>query len=78
MPSKQKRNLMIVILLLILSSIILLITIRRDTAPPGMREISSYNVEGICAAIMPECGLCPGERIEDKCYVKKGSYEQYE
>lgn len=49
-----------------------------SSTPPGMREVKSYN-SGItlCQALIPECGVCPGEVVKHKCFVPKGYYEQY-
>lgn len=40
------------------------------------REVKSYQ-QGICQAFMPQCGVCPGEIKDAKCYVKRGTFEQY-
>lgn len=51
-------------------------------APAGMRQVKSYRDttgdEVTCKAISPECGVCLGDVINQKCYVKKGMYEQDE
>jgi len=47
------------------------------SAQTSMREVKSYS-DGICgSAIDPACGNCPGEIKDSKCYVKRGTFEQY-
>ena len=34
--------------------------------------------EGIsCAALMPECGYCPGEVTNESCYVNQAQFDEY-
>ena len=33
-------------------------------------EIKKYNPNGICDALAPGCGYCPGEVVDNKCYVQ--------
>ncbi|MGZ6005668.1 MAG: hypothetical protein ACXWLH_06010 [Candidatus Saccharimonadales bacterium] len=43
------------------------------------REIKSFNPNGVCQSITnPECGYCPGSVTDGKCYVKKGTFSQYD
>lgn len=57
-------------------TLIIGVTIFWSLTRSDMREIKSFKY-GICQAAMPECGVCPGEVVNDKCYVKHGTYEQY-
>ena len=80
---KNKKQLVFVVLAVIVTLVIgtvLFMTNRESSsAPPGMREVSSYNANGICQAINdPECGYCPNKPVDGKCYVKKGELEQYQ
>jgi hypothetical protein len=44
----------------------------------GLRQIKSYNTNGVCQSVNdPACGNCPGKITDDKCYVKKGTFDQY-
>lgn len=83
MKSKYKKLAVIigVGVVVLIAAVYALYFIDRD-APEGMRMVKSYrdtsNDEVTCMALSPGCGICPGEIINKKCYVKKGSYEQYE
>lgn len=81
--SKKNKIALIVTLVVLLVVILLLRPFMNDApimndAPKGMRQVESYNANGVCDAINnPECGYCPGEVKEDKCYVRQGELEQY-
>ena len=83
MKSKYKKPAVIigVVIAVLVAAVYVLYFIDWD-APDGMRMVKSYrdtsNDEVVCLALSPGCGICPGEVINKKCYVKKGSYEQYE
>jgi len=53
-----------------------IITFQLASPKDEMREVKSFHLS-ICQAFMPECGVCPGEMKEGKCYVKRGTFEQY-
>lgn len=38
-------------------------------ATRGLSVVANYKWDGICMAITPECGYCPGKTIDKKCYV---------
>ena len=80
MKSKHKSFYLIVIpaVLIVLAIAIAFMNRGGTSAPAGMREIKSYNPHGLCHALMPECGICPGKVTDEKCYVAKGTYKQYE
>jgi hypothetical protein len=44
---------------------------------PDKLKIASFNSEGICAALMPTCGYCPGEEIDGNCYVTQAEFDEY-
>lgn len=45
--------------------------------PSGKLKIEGFNSEGICAAIMPACGYCPGEEINGNCYLTQAEFDTY-
>jgi hypothetical protein len=50
-----------------------------DQDSSGLRQIKSYDPDGICQSITdPECGNCPGTITNDTCYVEQGTFEQYD
>ena len=48
----------------------------------GLREIKSYAHpipgRGQCLALSPSCGVCPGEIVNDRCYVMVGTHTRFE
>lgn len=40
-------------------------------------KIQGFNSEGICAALMPACGYCPGEESDNNCYVTQAEFDEY-
>lgn len=77
-------------LLIILSLIVILIVLSAGLyflAPQGPKsqeraitnriKIKDFNGEGLCAAIMPSCGYCPGEEKSGGCYVTQEQFDEY-
>lgn len=76
---KNKKLLYVSLVLLTLTFIIIFFVTKNSTSTPnGMRQVKSYDPNGICLAVNnPECGYCPNTPVDGKCYVKKGELEQY-
>lgn len=78
MKLPKNKKLIYTSLLLIVLIIIFLVMKNSTSGPDGMRQVKSYDPNGICQAINnPECGYCPNTPIDGKCYVKDGELEQY-
>lgn len=62
------------ILLLLAVAVFLMVVVlfyNKKPNPNTMTEIENYNPRGTCLAVNePECGYCPGEIVDNKCYVK--------
>ena len=52
-------------------------TVGNSSTPPGKLKIADFNSEGICAALTPTCGYCPGEEVDGNCYVTQKEFEAY-
>lgn len=46
-------------------------------APSSKLRIEGFNSKGVCAALMPACGYCPGEEVDDNCYVTQSEFDEY-
>ena len=76
--SKKFRIVSLLIFFAIVGILLLSPSRHMNKATQGMRQVKSYEADGICLAIdNPECGYCPGEVEEGKCYVKQGVLEQF-
>ncbi len=65
----KKKHLLLVLLLV---ATICIFMSQYGTGTKEQRsEIKNYNPDGICDALLPGCGYCPGEIIGRKCFVKK-------
>ena len=81
-----KHKKLITIVLIVVVALIAAVSIKLyladADAPEGMRQVRSYrdtsNDEVVCLGLSPSCGVCSGKVINQKCYVKKGTYEYYE
>lgn len=73
-----KAKVWLVVIVLIAVTVLIVINQIRSGVPFGMREVKSFNAYGVCASTTdPACGNCPDSVINDKCYVKYGSFDQY-
>ena len=78
--STKKRFILPIVAGIVVALIIVAIALlaSADKAPSGMKQLHNYiGGPGICTALTPECGYCPGEIIDKKCYVNKDDYERY-
>lgn len=78
----RKRTILPIFIVLIIALVAALYFINENSniAPKGMRQVKSFNANGICLAINnPECGYCPGKVIDEQCFVDKDKsvLEQY-
>jgi hypothetical protein len=78
---RTNKNTLLAVLLVItviIGATLLIVKKENDNAnssvPKGYVELKSYNHvefgQMTCMAVIPECGICPGEVIDKKCYVK--------
>jgi hypothetical protein len=66
--------------LLIIGGVIILATNNTSDSPPppaGKLKIEGFNSEGVCAALMPSCGYCPGQESASNCYVTQEEFNKY-
>lgn len=83
MKFPQNKKLLILVILLLLAVLLLgtifIVLKGLGGTPLGMRQVKSYNPNGIClSADNPECGYCPNKPVDNKCYVKHGELLQYQ
>jgi hypothetical protein len=59
--------------LTIAAALYLILPFHKDTSPQmaGLTRVQAYDKQGVCAALLPECGLCYGKVIDKECYVDK-------
>ncbi len=75
--SKNKKLIMTAVVILLLFTAGIIYTKMKDDskAPTGYTKVKGFvKVETgqiTCMAQVPQCGYCPGEVIEESCYVKK-------
>lgn len=79
LSKKTKLVFLISVIVLVGGSLLIVLSqLVKNDAPKGMRQVKSFDANGICLALNnPECGYCPGEVKQDKCYVKQGTLDQY-
>ena len=74
----KKSQLIVISVLVFILVVIGVLLLTRNQGTSGLRQIKSYDPHGICQSVInPECGNCPGTITDGKCYVKKGTFDQY-
>lgn len=54
---------------------VLLVARNKQTSSTLM--IADFNPEGVCAALTPSCGYCPGTEANGNCYATQLEFDEY-
>ncbi len=82
----MKHKKLLVTICILAALLVLSVLLVRDNQSDSSKQINIDRIkikgftrfEGIsCAALMPECGYCPGEVKDESCYVSRSQFDEY-
>lgn len=79
MKSLSKKHKIVLLFCSVVFVVAIALIVRTlNSTSSGRRQVKSYDPNGICLAVNnPECGYCPGEVVDNKCFVEKDQLQQY-
>lgn len=75
MPIEQRYIIILTILIGIIA--IGFIAYQPVRSSDGRLRIKDFNPGGVCAALTPDCGYCPGHEQHEGCWVTEKQLETY-
>lgn len=73
----MRRQYILLSITLLLMIVLAVLLIAKHKQENGKLMIADFNNEGVCVALMPSCGYCPGTEMQGDCYVTQAEFDEY-